>query len=558
MSASLNPSRPRTLPTGGNPRSVCRLLELVAQGLRSTRAVQEALGADARAVQTLVHAARWLGLVEPDGDAQLTTLGLELVYAGTRRSRVWARAVWQTPFVELLMAGRAGGPGDDELRGAIARAEPDLDADAVGERVAALRGLVGATLDRPRPKALDHDAQLALPLAARPTRKPIVRLAVAAGKEYDPDVYRYLLGALLDHGELTLGQIRALLDRAQVTDAPIGGYVDLAVARGDGARVEERLVASRGLCARVELVETTTSIVLSDPGWRAWLAESRAAAAGDRQAEIRRDKQRARFRAWDRRVFGREHDPARVDADLRRVLLDRSLDAFPLAAGPGSVAPAVREPFLDAWERDDLAVAAPPTLALLAEGLDAVNDALKGARSGRDVAPPDLAARPVAVHGGLLHPGEPLPRAIPDVRSLRLRLVMHAPYAALVTALLLLHRRQPGELDVVARRGGWRVRRRDEDVGDLLEVADAFGRDRGWSVVRRRQGGLSSAHLVATLEAVGVATVLAARVVLAERFFAQMRAEVEEAEVGRRLDGLAEALAGHLGAALPTLTAPAA
>ena len=34
--------------------------------------------------------------------------------------------------------------------------------------------------------------------------------------EYDPDLYRYLLVALLDHGELTLGQVRALLDRVDL------------------------------------------------------------------------------------------------------------------------------------------------------------------------------------------------------------------------------------------------------------------------------------------------------------------------------------------------------
>src|SRR5678815_2149365 len=132
------------------------------------------------------------------------------------------------------------------------------------------------------------------------------------------------------------------------------------------------------------------------------------------------------------------------------------------------------------------------------------------------------------------------PRTVPDTRSLRLRLLVHAPYAALVAALLLVHRRAPGRLSVQMRRGGVEVRLADRPAGDLLEVLDAFARSRGWAVSRRRLGGLRSASWLQVLESVGIVATVGheggGAVVLAERFFAQLRTDAEEIEVHQHLE----------------------
>lgn len=538
-------TRQSLVPSANNPRLVTRLLEMVGQGVRSTRGLQEALGVEGRVVQQVAQAAGWLGLLDDEADPQLTPMGLEYVYSGRARSRVYARAVWQVPFVAELMHGRASLPDVAEVAAAVHRSEPDLTAANVQRRATALRSLIAPAIRGRRPDLADR--QLDLPLSPRPIVIEAPKLKLDAGREYNPDVYRYLLSALLDHGELSLGQVRALLDRASVNEAPIGGYIDLALGRGDAARVEERIVLSREGAARRELAETTSSVVLSDPGYRTYLADARAAVQGDREAEIRRDRNRGRYRIWDRRLFGRDIDPKRIEVELRRVLMDRSLGSFPEAKGPGTAPRPVKEAFLDAWDRPELPIALPPSLGIVRGGLAAVNSALKAARQGaQDVALPDVAHRPTLVHGGLIHPGEPLPRTIPDLRTLRLRLLAHAPYVALTAALLLLHRGGGARLEVVQRRGSVRVRMAGEDMGELLELCDGFALQRGWIPCRRRQGGLGAPVLLEVLEVAGIAVPVGRRAVLTERFFVALRTEAEEMEVHEPLHALAQALEAWL------------
>jgi hypothetical protein len=543
---------PPALPTLASPRQIARLVEVVARGVRSRRGLGEALGVDASLVQQAVSAASWLGFVDGDGDPQLTALGLEYAYAGRSRPKVWARAVWDHPFFADWLVDRSGLPNLEDAAEAVTRAESGLDADGIAQRASAVVALVAPAMSRrPAPVA---ENQLALPLPPRSPLPTPPRLAYTAGREYNPDIYRYLLAVLLDVGELGLGQMRALLDRAAVSEAPIGGYLDLATARGDVVRMEERIVASVGAIQRRVVAESTPAIILSDAGWRAWLADCRAASGGDRQAEIRRDRNKGRYRIWDRRLFGRDLDYKRVDAELATVLPDRSIDAFPRAQGPGQVPAPVKSAFLDAWERPDLAIVLPPGLLALLGGLGGVNQQLKTSRqSSHDVLEPGLADRPVLYHGGLLHPGEPLPKAIPDQRTLRLRLVMHAPYPAMVAAALLLHRGS-ATWEVAIRRGTPRFLRDGDDLGELLDVLDGFAASRGWLVCRRRRGGLSSTALLEILEACGLVVQVGARRVLAERFFVQLRSDAEEIEVYRRLQPLSEALEAHV-AALPVETA---
>lgn len=531
------------VPNAHSPQLLTRLLEMVARGVRTPRGLQETLGVDGRTVQHYTHAGEWLGLLATGEDTWLTPLGLELVYAGSDRPAVYARAVRAVPFVQGLVGVHpARAPTRQEIERAVARDAPDLAPATVERRARAVESLVAPALDLTG--AIERGTQLDLPLDPVAPRPPVPILTLEAGREYNPDVYRFLLGALLDHGELTLGHLRALLDRAGADQAPIGGYVDLAMARGDAHRRGDQVVVSAEAVRHRDLVETTPSVVLSDPGYRRWLGDL---LAGDRRAQIRRDQSGARYQLWDRRLFGRAPTSDTLTVDLDRVLMERSLESFPVRGEAGPEPVAVHAPFLEAWARPGLVVALPPPLVVLRAGLEPVNEALLEARRrGVDaVVLPGLAHRPALVHGGLLHPAEPLPRSVPDLRTLRIRLLMNAPYPALLAAALLAHRLGPG-LSLVERKGRWTVRANDRRCGGLLEVLDAFARSRGWLPSRRPKGGIDDASLLHLLEHLGIAVVVARRAVLAESFFALLRREAEEMEVFSLLEPLAEALSDFL------------
>jgi len=521
---------------------------MVARGVRSTRGLQEALAIDTRTVQYYIGAAEWLGLLDADGDSALTALGLEYVAAGRDRPFIYARAVWGNPFAADLLtaAGDDRLPSVDEVGRAVASSEPDLAPATIRRRASSIRSLITPAIGRvkPRPRGeLRH--QLDLPLSVSPATRPAPKVDLQAGREYSPDVYRHVLTVLLDYGELTLGQIRALLDRAGAEDAPIGGYVDMALSRGDAVRTAAHVVATPDAVDRRELVETTSSIILSDPRYRTYLADA-VAALDDRAAAIRRDQSAGRFTSWDRRLFGRPIAPDRVPLDLEEVLLERPLETFPVALERSGPVATIEAPFLDVWEQPGHGITAPPYLAQLRGGLEGVNRILRKARTSGDVGLPDLSHRPVAYHGGILHPGEPLPRAVPDTRSLRLRVVMHAPFATMLAAMLLLHRQRFESLEIVRRADGWAVRWRGEGIGELLAVLASFGDDRGWVVCRRGAGPLDADLLLQALESVGIVQVVGRHAVLAERFFHQLRSEAEELEIYARLLPLAETLESWL------------
>ncbi len=530
-----------------SPPVLGRLLEQVARGVRSARAQAEALGLDTRRTQATVQMAGWLGLLE--GDLTLTAAGLEWVYAGRSRRTAWVRAVWSQPWIADLLAQADGAvPAAEVISHAIGRMDPDLAAS--GQRAAAveLRGVLAGVVGAGRPRVRSEaDRQLSLPLAPAPMLAPPARLELASGgSEFNPDAYRFLYAALLEYGELSLGQIRALLDRSGGENLPIGGYVDLACARGDAVRSRDRLVVTPDGVRRRELAETSTSIMLSDAGYRAWLADAAAAFGGDRAAAVRRESgpASARFAAWDRRLLGHACDPATLSGDLSRIVMDRTVDSFPIAVRSGWEPAEANEPFLDVWQRPGVAVAAPPYLVQLLGGLSGVNRLLRAPRL--DVALPDLAGRPALVHAGLLHPGEPPLRTIPDARSLRLRAVLHSPVLSVITALLLLHRQRPETLEVTRGRGGPLVRWRGEAVGGLIPLFEGFGAARGWLVAGCAHRGLRDDTLVEIAEALGIATSVGRRLTLAERFFHQLGSEPEEGEVRTRLQPLATALESWL------------
>jgi hypothetical protein len=531
------------LPNANSPQMLLRLLEMVGRGVRSTRGLQEALGVEGRTVNYYTQAAQWLGLMdEPD---LLSVLGLELLYGGGDAKGVYARAVWANPLAGTLL-GLTGGelPTSEQIAKAAAATEPELASTTLLRRASAVRSLIApAAGTRPRGVG-ESERQLSLPMAVRSTSAEPASLPVSPG-EYDPDVYRYVLGALLDHGELSLSHLRALLDRAGAGNAPIGGYVDLALSRGDAHRRDRALVVTTEAVARRDVASTTTSIILSDPGYREYLAHARHAGS-DRRAEIRRDRVAARYLDWDERLFGHPLRAESVDRDLERVLLDRTLESFPRADALRGELFGVPEPFLDVWDQSGLLISLPPTLALLQGGLASVNRMLREAARTPDVGLPDLAQRTAIAHGGILHPGEPQPRSVPDARSLRMRTLMHAPWPALVAALLLLHRVRPERVEVVLCHQKWEVRYKGERLGSPLLLLDRFAWSRGWTPCRRTTGGLPFRTLIRTLESLEIAVVVGRRAVLAERFFLHLRSAPEEMELHARMVPLIEVLEAFL------------
>lgn len=532
------------LPSANSPQLVARLVDAVARGVRSSRGLQEALSLQAATVRAYVHAAQWLGFLEPEGEPMLTALGMEYAFAGRQRARVYERAVWsQAVAAELLVGGDGRLPEADAVLAAVERQEPGLAGATLHRKASAVRALLAPVVGRPRPRMRAHDEeQLGLPLTHASTATPLPTLGDGPVQgEYDPDAYRFVLACLLDFGELTLAHVRRLLDRAGAEQLPIGGCVDMAISRGDAVRVGERLVATAAAVGRRGLADSTPSVMLSDPLYRAYLGDA-VAAESDRQAGVRRDAQAHRFAGWDRRLFGHPLRPEHITSDLEHVLMDRPLEAYPVARPEGPEPVAVEAAFLDAWERPGLYLCLPPYLAQLQGGLPAVNRILARARQGH-TGMPELSDRPSVYHGGLLHPGEPLPRSVPDARTLRMRLLMHAPYFALLGALLWLHRLDPGIYEVRKERTGWRLRHRRRDRGGLLEVLDEVALARGWRPCRRLDGGVPAEVVVAVSEALGLAAVVQTRLVLAERLFVQLDHEPEELEVAERLRPLAEAVA---------------
>ncbi|TNE85653.1 MAG: hypothetical protein EP330_24695 [Deltaproteobacteria bacterium] len=533
------------IPNANSPELLARLLELVASGVRSPRALTEALGLESRTVRYYVQAALWLGLAEEDGELSLTSDGVEYVYAGSARGRVYARVVRAHPFVIELL-GRSGGrfPELADVEFLVGREEPELAPTTVRRRASAVRSLISPAIGK-RARRNDEDRQLGLPFVSTPRLVDAPAPLGSSTAEYDPDVYRFVLGALLDYGELRLPQVRALLDHAGATEAPLGGYVDLAMSRGDALRHDEQLIVSPGAILRRDIAESTASVLLSDTGYRRWVIARTEDPLSPPPPEV------ARYRAWDKRLFGREVPPEDIDRELDRVLMDRSLASFPVAV-PGEEPLRRREGcFVDRWEQEGLIVALPPSLVQLSGGVSLINSLLRKARTGAVVGVPDLAHRAVSVHGGLLAPGETLPRSVPDTRSLRLRLLASSPYVTMLIAMLLLHRRQALPVSLSMWHGGWVVRRKRQSLGGFLKVFDAFALSRGWLPSRRRTGGMEAARLLDVLETIGMITHTGDHVVLAEGFFGQLRREAEEMELATRLEPMVEAMASWIAAVEP-------
>jgi hypothetical protein len=547
------PPRHTLVPNANNVQLLTRLLELVAQGVREPRSLSELLDCEVRTVHYYTQAGEWLGMLEPGQHARLTALGLEFVYAGSDRPEVYARAAWSNDLVRDLMQGRGADlPETDDIAWFLRRLQPGMADSTSYRRATSVHALLAPAMRFRRRALKAAQVQLALPFPVPSDPEPMTQTQVSLRGDSgdEPEVYRIVLGALLDHGELAPGHLRALLDRSGARDVPVGDCMQLALQRGDAHRIQDRLVVSQGAVRRGQLTETAVGVALSDPGYRDYLTAVGRSGQQDPDDSKRMTALVARYAGWDRRVFGGPADPTTLAGELDRVLMGQRLASFPLAGEAGPKPPPQKSSFLDAIEQPGLVLALPPALILLLGSVKAVNRLLEGGRREKNaVRLPHLAEVRHVVHGGLLHPGESVPRAIPDTVSLRLRVLCNVPHLALLCALLVLHRQAGPRVEVLIVDGELRVLRIGEDLGELLGVLDSFAHAQGWIVARRARrvrGALRGHDLARVLEALGVAVTVRDRLLLEERFFVRLRSEPEDRELHQRLKPLVDRMLGWI------------
>jgi len=522
-------------PNANSPQLLTRTLETLARGVRSTRGLQEALNVNQRTVQYYLNAAVWLEMMSQEPRMHLTPLGLEYVYGGRDRPAIYAKAVQTHPFVaELLRHSGNKLPSSGAVGALIQTQAPELAETTVKRRASAVRSLIAPAMVR---VMTAEQPQLGLPLAhSRRTPAP-TRINRDAGRHFNPDVYRHILLELLAHGELAMSHLRSLLDRMGSEDIPIGGYIELLQGRGDAVRIGERMVATAQAIRRRSIASSTASVILSDPGYRAYL-ELAADNPDDTRLETPEFR---RYKIWTRRLLGNVPSPRDLAKEVQSMLDDRSLRSFPVALSDNATPPATTQgSFIELWAEEGLLISLPPWLELLENGLSEVNRRLRIARqlSGA-VSRPDVGYRPIAAHGGIICPGEPLPKALPDTRTLRMRLLRLSPYPSMIAALLLLHRFQPSVTALRFHQGQWTLQRHRKVAGELLETLDEYATARGWHPSRRPEGSYGASALLRTLESLGVVTRLPTLAVLDDGFFDMLRSDPEEMEISEELEPLA-------------------
>lgn len=501
------------LPVSGDLRLLTRVLERVYGGVRRARALAESVDVPSARVNAALDAGEWLGVLTWDGDVRLTASGLA-VAAGRRRAPLWARLVREHPFFA------ASWPPSPEALLRAAEADEPLRGKARRQARALWR------MTRPARAHVEvASRQLTLNLATEArVGRPVLDLR--CGHDDNPDVYAVVLRALLDHGELTALQLRAVLDSAGGERCGIGGYLAMAVRRGDARRLGDVLVVTPGAVSRGDLAESPVTVALSDPEFRVHVLNL---LANDVPLP-------ARFRLWGDRLFGR----VPVGVALGRLLFDRPLTSVPVAGDAGAeVLPEVGG-FLSSLGRPGLMLAMPMALRDVAAGLSGLNRTL---RQPTHATMPGALDRRLVVHGGLVFPGEATPRAIPDGVSLRIRAVRNAPAFAVLVALGLLDRRARarttrvgGEL-MVARAGG------SMSVSLLVQT---LAHARGWWWA---SGGLTWGEAAGLAQGIGLVTLLDGRLTVDEGFFHRLQTDAEHRAVYEALLPLVDALALRLKAA---------
>lgn len=526
--------RAQRVPNANNPRVLIRMIGLVAAGVRRPSALAEILDVELRTVHYYTQAGEWLGLLSTDGDVHLTPHGIDLAFADpNQRLRRYAAAVWRTPFARDLLRGRRDMPDIDAITAFILESsDGGLSESTARRRAGAVRSLLEPAIGRKPGRRQAQGEQVGLPFPPRSAPQALASdlgaVDLQAGLDNNPDVYARVLTTLLDHGELSTGQLRALLDHTGGGDCPLGPYADMAVRRGDAVRVDDRLVVSRGGLRRREVASHGRLIALSDPTYRAWLEVAVTPIPEDLKGRRERERLAARHRDWDRHVFGAPLTPETARTALRDALPGRDPRSLPVAGDPGVPLARTRGAFLSCLDEPGLPIAFPAALSEVAGGVKPTNAVLRRLRAApAGVRLPGVADRRVVVHGGLLAPGEPLPRAVPDNLTLRMRLLSNAPAMALYAGLLLLARRAGSSLSVEDAGAGPEVHHRKRVVGPLLTVLEAFSAAQGWVCSHPTRGGLSGPVLEAVARTLGIGTRAGRRLVMDERLFVQLQEDPE-------------------------------
>ena len=543
-------ARAQLVPNANDPTVLIRLIGLIAAGLRRREALAEVLDVELRTVNYYTQAGEWLGLLSTEGDVHLTPKGVELAFADPRRRlKLYAEAVWRNDFARALLAGQRSLPDADTIARFIVEQEPGLASSTARRRASAVRSLLEPAFEHRPSRRKPQGTQLSLPFGLLQDQQAREEEPVnlKAGLERSPDVYARLYRALLDHGELSTSQLRALLDRIGGGNCPLGPYAEMAVRRGDARRQGDRLIVTPGAVKRRELAEDGVLIALTDPDYRKWLSGLIARARGEVQdpdesaggigarvdaAAIIAAREHARlgrrYATWDVRIFGHPLKPSSVRSALEHALPGRDPLSLPGAGDPGSELPFEERPFLEALDVMGLPIALPSSLSAVAGGVATLNGELRRLRSGpANVRLPGPLDRRSRVHGGVLHPGEGLPRAIPDNQSLRTRLLNQTPALSMFAALLLMDRRVDLPLRIVDRGSGPLLRWSDTIVGPLVETLDAFSVAQGWTCSRPLRSGLDGATLEAAARALGICTRAGRRVIMEEALFVRLQEDVE-------------------------------
>ena len=348
-------------------------------------------------------------------------------------------------------------------------------------------------------------------------------------------------------GELSLGQIRAVLDARGGRDCPVGSYVEMAIRRGDAWRIGEKLVTSFGAVWRRGVVDSALGVALSDPAWREHLDVVFEAAQGELGAIDALRRSTPAVLAWDQALFPKARTAEQLAAEVKQVLLSRNLDNFPMAGDTGAQPVARLGSFLSQLETSDLALALTPAIRELGWSVEQLNRELeRRRRSPNGVHRPSLLDARDVVHAGLFHPGEPVSSAIADRLSLRLRALENIPHVAMLAALLIAHRRQAGRIVLKVSDGAVLIRVGRQDRGELLSLLDEFCSEQGWLVSRRSRSDLDGEALVDVVERLGVCARVRSAVVMSETFFVRLQDDVEHHELYQQLLPLADRLVGFL------------
>ena len=339
------------VPNANNPRLLQRLIRLVASGVRKPRALADVLQVETRTVHYYTQAGEWLGLLATDTEVHLTPRGVEFAFADPRqRTRLYALAVWSVPLVQSLLSGRGDLPETDVIASFILQSEDGMSPRTARRRATALRGLIEPALRHRPNKNTARGTQLSLRFPTAGTVGTPIQtnqgVDLRAGTENNPDVYSRLLHALLDHGELTTGQVRGILDAIGARDCPLGGYVEMALRREDATRQGDRLIVTANAVQRREVADDGILTALTDPSYRTYL-DQLTSEVDSPIAQRELDSLARRFNAWDVRIFGEQLTPDNISSMRDKPLVGRRLESLARAENRGPALPPSSQPFVD-------------------------------------------------------------------------------------------------------------------------------------------------------------------------------------------------------------------